>query len=130
MIFVSDRQEFLSNAQYSNSCRSEVAKLTPRTVALTEYICQTKKAAYGPIQDVEAMARHKISNSMMETFPEAVLINLQQSIVKCQSDPPTSWDRNLLKLVSREDMVMDPHAIKDFGQDSTPVVVSFRGIIL
>lgn len=128
MVFVSDRQEFLSNAQYGSNCRSEVVKLTPRTIALTEYIYQTKKAAFGPVQDVEAMSRHKISKTMMETFPEAVLIDLQQSIVKCQSDPPTTWDRSLLKLISREDMIIDPHAIQASRQDGS-LVVSIKSII-
>ena len=128
MVFVSDRQEFISNAQYSSSCRSEVARLTPRTIALTDYIYQTKKAACGPVQNVEAMARYKISKNMMETFPEAVLINLQQSIVKCQSDPPTTWDRNLLKLISREDMIMDSYADQHSGQHGSHVIVSVREI--
>ena len=128
LVFVSDRQEFSGNVHYYSNCRLEVSKLTPRTIAITEYIHQIKRAGCGPAQDVETMARCRISNKMMETFPEAIVASLQQSIVKCQSDPPTRWDKSLLKLISREDMIIEPHATLDSGQDGSSIIVSYKRI--
>ena len=125
LVFVNDRQHLTRSAHNFAECRFEVSRLTPRTMALTEYIHQIKKTKCGPAENVEAMANCKITKNMMETFPEAVVATLQQSIVMCQSDPPTKWNKDLLKLISREDMIVEPHAVQESGQDGSSIVVSY-----
>jgi anaphase-promoting complex subunit 1 len=41
---------------------------------------------------------------MLETLPEAVLAPLQEAIVQCQMEPPSTWSKALLATVGREDV--------------------------
>ena len=118
MIFVDDRQGSPNYAIYREKCQGQVAKLTPRTIALIRYIDEITKANIDPTGKVEKMAQCGITYDMMETFPEAVLINLRQAITKCQINPPATWNDLLLKLVDREDMVLGREALQNSWQDN------------
>lgn len=80
-------------------------KLTPRTLLFTRFFTSMQDD-WSPAQFVEALSTVGVDNLFLETLPEAVLAPLQEAIVQCQSDPPTTWDKDLLAIVSREDVNM------------------------
>jgi anaphase-promoting complex subunit 1 len=53
---------------------------------------------------VVAMHECGFNPQVLETLPEAVLTPLQDMISICQPNPPPSWPKELLALVSRTDM--------------------------
>ncbi|KAK6592602.1 20s cyclosome subunit (apc1) [Botrytis cinerea] len=61
---------------------------------------------WSPVQLVEALSASGVDSLFLETLPEAILAPLQEAIVECQSEPPTTWSRELLALVGREDVTM------------------------
>lgn len=61
---------------------------------------------WSPVQLVEALSASGVDSLFLETLPEAILAPLQEAIVECQSEPPTTWSRDLLALVGREDVTM------------------------
>jgi anaphase-promoting complex subunit 1 len=57
-----------------------------------------------PAQFVEALFIAGVDLLMLETLPEALRAPFQEAIVQCQNEPPTSWSKDLLALVGREDV--------------------------
>lgn len=55
-------------------------------------------------QFVEALSAAGMDSFLLETLPEAVLAPLQEALIECQSEPPTTWSKDLLALVGREDV--------------------------
>lgn len=61
---------------------------------------------WSSIEVVEALSSAGVDNLFLETLPEAILAPLQEAIVECQREPPTTWSQELLALVGREDVSM------------------------
>jgi anaphase-promoting complex subunit 1 len=59
---------------------------------------------WSPAKFVEALFAAGVDLLVLETLPEAVLAPLQEAIVQCQNEPPTSWSKDLLAIVGREDV--------------------------
>jgi len=53
---------------------------------------------------VVAMHDCGFTPQILETLPEAILAPLQDIIFMCQPNPPPSWSKELLSLVSRPDI--------------------------
>ena len=85
-------------------------EFTPRTASLKAFFAKLHEGQVGPNDQVEAMISSNIDPRLLETFNEAILITLKESIVQCQAKPPTTWSSNLLSYVSREDLklLLDP----------------------
>ncbi|TGO38049.1 hypothetical protein BHYA_0083g00280 [Botrytis hyacinthi] len=78
---------------------------TPRTLQLAQFF-SCMQDGWSPVQLVEALSASGVDSLFLETLPEAILAPLQEAIVECQSEPPTTWSRELLALVGREDVTM------------------------
>ncbi|RDW84956.1 putative APC1-subunit of anaphase-promoting complex [Coleophoma cylindrospora] len=77
--------------------------LTPRTLLFVKFFA-SMKANWSPVQFVEALSSAGISVDFLETLPEAILLPLREAIAQCRKEPPTTWNKELLTLVGREDV--------------------------
>jgi anaphase-promoting complex subunit 1 len=82
---------------------SQWARLTPRTLILERFF-SLMQSDWSPAQFVEALFNAGVDFLMLETLPEALRAPFQEAIVQCQNEPPTSWSKDLLALVGREDV--------------------------
>jgi len=82
---------------------SQWSRLTPRTLMLDRFF-SVMQADWSPAKFVEALFTTGVDLFVLETLPEAVLAPLQEAIVQCQNEPPTSWSKDLLAIVGREDV--------------------------
>ncbi|TVY71499.1 Negative regulator of mitosis, partial [Lachnellula suecica] len=80
-------------------------RLTPRTLLFTQFFASIQPG-WSPPQFVEALAAAGMDLQLLETLPEAVLAPLQEALVQCQNEPPTTWSKQLLEIVGREDVNM------------------------
>ncbi|KAJ8063692.1 hypothetical protein OCU04_007557 [Sclerotinia nivalis] len=78
---------------------------TPRTLQLAQFF-SCMQDGWSSVQVVEALSAAGVDKLFLETLPEAILAPLQEAIVECQSEPPTTWNKELLALVGREDVSM------------------------
>lgn len=77
--------------------------LTPRTLLVSQFFSMMR-ADWSPAQFVEALYAAGVNLFVLETLPEAVLAPFQEAIAQCQKEPPTSWSKELLAIVGREDV--------------------------
>jgi anaphase-promoting complex subunit 1 len=82
---------------------SQWTKLTPRTLMLDQFF-SAMQIDWSPVQFVEALFAAGVDLFVLETLPEAVLAPFQEAIVQCQNEPPTTWSKDLLAIVGREDV--------------------------
>jgi anaphase-promoting complex subunit 1 len=77
-------------------------------------------------QFVEALAAAGMDLLLLETLPEAVLAPLQEALVQCQREPPTTWSKELLVIAGREDvhMLLTPGQRPRHGQSNLLVSYS------
>lgn len=78
-------------------------KLTPRTLLFVKFFASMQRD-WSSVQFVEALSLAGISVAFLETLPEAILAPLREAIVQCRKNPPTTWSKDLLTLVGREDV--------------------------
>ena len=64
----------------------------------------TMRTDWSSAQFVEALFAAGVNLLVLETLPEAILAPFQEAIVQCQNEPPTSWSKELLAIVGREDV--------------------------
>jgi anaphase-promoting complex subunit 1 len=83
----------------------EWSKLTPRTFMFAQFFSSIQ-SNWSPAQFVEALSSAGMNIQLLETLPEAVLAPLQEAILLCQAEPPTTWSKKLLAMVGREDVNM------------------------
>lgn len=81
---------------------------------------------WSSVKLVEALSAAGVDNLFLETLPEAILAPLQEAIVECQSEPPTTWSQELLALVSREDVSMLLTSGRPFRGFQPSLLVSTR----
>jgi anaphase-promoting complex subunit 1 len=81
------------------------SSLTPRTLLFAQFF-SSMQSSWSPAQFVEALSSAGMGIQLLETLPEAVLAPLQEAIVQCQTEPPTTWSKSLLTMVGREDVNM------------------------
>ncbi|CAI6338831.1 unnamed protein product [Periconia digitata] len=93
-----------------------VAAATPRTVALQRFF-RDLDHTLGPRKAVELIEKVGITMQMLSTFPEAAQAPLMEFITRCQTNPPTTWSRSLLRLIQREDMDLAMASDTDTSQD-------------
>ncbi|KAL6820645.1 hypothetical protein V8C40DRAFT_58479 [Trichoderma camerunense] len=77
--------------------------ILPRTLMFKRFF-KLIKANTTAVQMVEAMKECSLTNHVLETLPEAILIPLQDAIALCQPHPPSSWSDEMLELVKRTDI--------------------------
>lgn len=83
----------------------EWSSLTPRTILFAQFF-SSMQSKWSSAQFVEALSSAGMDIHLLETLPEAVLAPLQEAIVQCQTEPPTTWSKALLAMVGREDVNM------------------------
>lgn len=79
--------------------------LTPRTLLFAQFF-SSMHSGWSSTQFVEALCLAGMDTQLLETLPEAVLAPLREAIVHCQTEPPTTWSKDLLAMVGREDVNM------------------------
>lgn len=77
--------------------------ILPRTLMFKRFFSLVKPNATA-VQMVEVMKDCGLTNHVLETLPEAILIPLQDAIALCQPHPPSSWSDEMLELVKRTDI--------------------------
>ncbi|KAG6088863.1 hypothetical protein E4U15_004854 [Claviceps sp. LM218 group G6] len=77
--------------------------IASRTLMFKRFFKVTKPTSTA-VEMVEAMLDCGITNYVLETLPEAVLVPLQDAISLCQPHPPSGWSNELLDLVKRSDI--------------------------
>jgi anaphase-promoting complex subunit 1 len=100
--FVAARSE---SSRKSAQDSDQWIRLTPRTL-LFEQLFSTMQPDWSAAQIVEALSSAGANSLVLETLPEAVLIPLQEAVVRSQVEPPAEWSKELLALVGREDVTM------------------------
>lgn len=83
----------------------QALRLTPRTFALTGFISEVS-ARLSMGERVQLLLRWGLTADIIETLPEGISAPLYEAIVRCQSNPPTSWNTALLELIDRDDVCM------------------------
>ncbi|PHH79166.1 hypothetical protein CDD82_2561 [Ophiocordyceps australis] len=78
-------------------------KVTPRTLMFKRFFKLARPNATA-VQMVEAMRDCGLTNAVLETLPEGLVVPLQDAIALCQARPPPSWGPDLLELVKRSDI--------------------------
>ncbi|KAK4226282.1 hypothetical protein QBC38DRAFT_480858 [Podospora fimiseda] len=79
------------------------SSLTPRSIMFTKFFSLLGSSTER-YKAVMAMHECGFTPQILETLPEAVLAPLQDIIFMCQANPPPSWSKGLLSLVSRTDV--------------------------
>ncbi len=74
---------------------------TPKLVAIFTYIAEHPNLPVGIIQE---MVDIELDNTLLESLPEGIGVQLRESIAACRSNPPTTWKGKALKLVGRDDL--------------------------
>ena len=83
----------------------EWARLTPRTL-LFEKFFTLMRPDWTSAEFVEALAEAGMDVFLLETLPESILAPLQEALIQCQMEPPTTWSKELLAIAGREDVNM------------------------
>lgn len=125
--FVASRSESSrKNAQDFNQWN----RLTPRTL-LFERFFGTMKPSWSAVQLVEALSSAGADSLLLQTLPEAILVPLQEAVIQSQTEPPPNWSKELLALVSREDvtMLLKPGQRPSHMQSTLLVSIYVRGMI-
>lgn len=81
------------------------SRLTPRTLLFAKFF-SLMRSNWSAIQFVEGLSAAGMDVLLMETLPESILAPLQEAIIECQTNPPTTWSKDLLAIVGREDVNM------------------------
>ena len=104
----------------------EWARLTPRTLLFANFF-SSMKDDWSSVDFVTALSAAGMKKIILETLPEAVLIPLQEAIVRCQATPPTTWSKTLLAIVGREDVnvLLTPGSRPRFSQPYALLVSVF-----
>ncbi|KAK6081902.1 hypothetical protein SCUP515_02681 [Seiridium cupressi] len=76
----------------------------PQTRLLGRLFEALRTKRKSPVDFVEAMYDSGITPTNLESFPETILVPLQDAISQCQTRPPPTWSRTLLELVDRGDV--------------------------
>lgn len=77
-------------------------RLTPRTILITNLLAGTSiKTVLGRVSEMSSWGLDK---SMLETLPESVAVSFRAAISSCQTHPPPALDKDLLKLIGRDDL--------------------------
>ena len=77
--------------------------LTPRTLLFQRFFSLMSKD-WAITEFVEALSEVGVDTHFLESLPEAILAPLREALAQCQSRPPTSWSKQLLSLISRDDL--------------------------
>ncbi len=85
--------------------REQWLKLTPKTLIFKQFF-EEMQAEWTSAKYVEALSSAGADLLFLETLPEAILAPLQETIIHCQTEPPSKWSKDLLALVGREDVTM------------------------
>lgn len=79
------------------------SRLTPRTLLFAKFFSSMRNS-WSAAEFVEGLSSAGMDSLLLETLPEAVLAPLQEAIAQCQTEPPTTWSKDLLAIVGREDV--------------------------
>ena len=88
----------------SKPIKKLISGLTPRTTSIISYFERIRSNNDLPSSQVELMQLCGIDKSVIETLPESILAPMRNALVRCQANPPTTWNTDLLNLVGRDDL--------------------------
>ena len=81
------------------------SRLTPKTLLFAKFFSSMRRD-WSAVQFVEGLSAAGMDTLLLETLPEAILAPLEEAIIECQTQPPTTWSKDLLAIVGREDVTM------------------------
>jgi len=55
---------------------------------------------------VQEMIRCGVNVLLLESLPEGLAAPLREAVIRCQGNPPITWDMQALELVGRDDLGM------------------------
>ncbi|KAM0584446.1 hypothetical protein ACHAP6_007371 [Verticillium nonalfalfae] len=99
------RQKGVPDSSRQSPTDTRWGLMTPRTHMFKSFFSKLR-ARNDAVGIVEAMYSSGIDVRVLETLPEAILTPLRDAIANCQARPPSSWSKDMLKLVSRSDITL------------------------
>ena len=84
----------------------QIRNITPNISALSDLTEKTNGLTASPSDTVEYMAKLNITGGKLDAFPESIAAPLREAISQCETSPPTTWSKELLRLVSRDELTM------------------------
>ncbi len=94
--------------------------LTPRTVAITTLLTTDPRGSMDT--RVAEMASWGLKLSILETLPESVAASFRAALSRCQAQPSTFWDGQVLEMIGRDDIAMlerDSRTVRPHGRSHT-----------
>ncbi|KAI3325610.1 hypothetical protein HD806DRAFT_490767 [Xylariaceae sp. AK1471] len=76
----------------------------PRIMIFDHLFRKLESNRHSPTCFVEAIHESGVTNVILESLPEAILVPLRDAITQCQPCPPPGWSTGLLELVNRTDV--------------------------
>ncbi|KAF2723411.1 hypothetical protein K431DRAFT_282872 [Polychaeton citri CBS 116435] len=104
----SELYPLISTVSAAETSSTGVTNLTPRLSALNAILKDTDSLCATPPDIVQAMDRYKLTLEELETFPASVAAPFREAIAQCERTPPPTWSCELLRLVGRDDLQMEP----------------------
>ncbi|EEY17322.1 PC_rep repeat-containing protein [Verticillium alfalfae VaMs.102] len=99
------RQKGVPDSSRQSPTDTRWGLMTPRTHMFKRFFSKLR-ARNDAVGLVEAMYSSGIDVRMLETLPEAILTPLRDAMANCQARPPSSWSKDMLKLVGRSDITL------------------------
>lgn len=81
-------------------------ELTPRTLILGNLFKEMFGSQRSMEKRVQRMIKCGVDALLLESLPEGLAAPLREAIIRCQGNPPITWDTKLLELVGRDDLSM------------------------
>lgn len=122
---------------YANATRDDLGgrlrgrlwtRLTPRTLMFEKLFARLGATTHRT-EAVVAMHECGFTPQILETLPESILTPLQDMISLCQPNPPPSWPKDLLALVSRTDISSVLQPTKTWRVVGSDIKVSARNVL-
>ncbi|KAI1193758.1 hypothetical protein F5X97DRAFT_28321 [Nemania serpens] len=76
----------------------------PRIGMFDQFFQKLEMNKQSPASFVESMHGSGITNIILESLPEAILVPLRDAITQCQPNPPPEWSTGILELIDRADV--------------------------
>lgn len=81
-------------------------ELTPRTRMISELFLKIFDGHKSMNRRVQEMIRCGVNVLLLESLPEGLAAPLREAVIRCQGNPPITWDMQALELVGRDDLGM------------------------
>lgn len=91
--------------KFSSHLWDKAMNIMPRTLLLTAFINDLRGTTTIAAK-VELLARWRLTNGIIDTFPDGIALPLHEALANCQASPLSSWGPDLLCLLDRDDLLV------------------------